>query len=257
MFTSAPVNSIRSHMVRSAVLLLGLFLISLPSLAQVESSLQSEEETDTNLDMLPEYGIIDAEAPTLRGTQMPGMQGQEEREPVTLTLLPRVGVSLPGVGGFGDIPREIGETFQGETRALAGGLSLGYESRERVLNGRLTGIYRRKTVFTFFSSTSKADLSYLALTADLVVRPIAGGMVQPYLIAGAGAHKLNLYGSGFPNTSSNWEMTAQAGLGMDVRLSESGLSFGLELLDYLSNFDEDGGPAHSPFLTGVVGIPLF
>ncbi len=182
---------------------------------------------------------------------------QEDSEPVTLTLSPRAGISLPGVSGFGDIPREIGETFQGEERAVGGGLSLGYESRERVINGRLTGIYRRKTVITLFSNTGKVDLSYFALTADLVVRPVAGGMVQPYLIAGAGGHKLSFYGSGASNTSSDWELTGQAGVGLDVRLSESGLSFGLELLDYLSNFDEDGGPAHSPFLTAVVGIPLY
>lgn len=180
------------------------------------------------------------------------MQGQGDRDGTTLTLIPRAGISIPGVGGFGDIFSQIGES----PNSISGGLSLGYESRERILNGRLTGMYRRQTAFTTFAGTTKADISYTAVTADLVVRPLSGVVVQPYLIAGVGAHKLTYYGSQSGAFSSDWELSVQTGLGLDVQLTESGISLGVELLDYLANVADDADIGHSAFLTGVVGIPI-
>ncbi|MDZ7772779.1 MAG: hypothetical protein U5K31_08585 [Balneolaceae bacterium] len=185
------------------------------------------------------------------------MQGQGDSDDVTLTLIPRAGVSVPGVAGFGDIFTQVGEVFQGGPTSISGGLSLGYESRERVLNGRLTGIYRRKTTIPTFTGSTKADISYTAITADLVVRPLSGIVVQPYLIAGVGAHKLAYYGSQSAAISSDWELAVQTGLGLDVQLHESGYFLGVELLDYLANVADDADIGHSAFLTVTVGIPLF
>jgi hypothetical protein len=178
----------------------------------------------------------------------------------TLTLMPKAGLFLSGVSSFGDISGEAASVLDGEQSVLAWGGSIAFGSRNGPVNLRLTGLHTTGSLVSAPEGAT-ADGSAVrdqvfALTGDLVARPIPRFIVQPYGIGGLGARRLSVQQLEEFDPGSQWDLTAQVGVGVDVRVGN--VTIGLEAVDYLTGFAEtDSDVQHDAFLFLALGIPIF
>lgn len=175
---------------------------------------------------------------------------------VSLTLIPRIGAFLSGVSTLEAIPNAAGRAPQNEESVLTWGGSLAFGSRDGPVNLRLTAARTAgslaSTEDTDGSSPQAARERILALTGDLVVRPVPRLLLQPYVIGGMGTRRLSVSTEEDPN----WDLAAQVGLGVDVRLDD--VTLGLEFVDYMTGLPgTDGDLQHDTFIFLHAGVPLF
>lgn len=206
--------------------------------------------------------ITDSDVKTLE-VQLGQVASAQTADNVALTLMPRLGAFLSGVGSVGDISGEVGAALGRAQSVLSWGGSVAFGSRNGTVNVRLTGL---RTTGSLVSTTEGVESAagttpnkLLFLTGDLVLRPIPRVLVQPYALGGVGARRLSVeaFGgtAGEVNVDPRWDPSVQVGIGADVRVGN--VTLGLEVVDYLSGFDSDGGLQHDAFVFAAVGIPVF
>ncbi|WP_445665586.1 hypothetical protein [Fodinibius sp. AD559] len=175
-------------------------------------------------------------------------------------LIPKGGFSLPGVSSFGDITGLAGSSLQNQTSVFTWGSSLTMGSRDGFANLRLSGLHRSASTVTTLQNdqitTTEVDMSFSALSAEVVLKPLPRIIVQPYAIAGYGARKLSFDGGSGSNIDQSWKQTVPIGAGVDIPLGGEGVVLGVEMVDYISNFSGEGTKRHDAFLFGYIGIPL-
>jgi len=184
----------------------------------------------------------------------------DDHENASFFLVPRGGMSMPGVSSLGSLAGGAGETIQGKQSVITWGGSLVFGSRNG-LNLRLTGLHRSGTIATVLQddriTTTEIEETFSALSAELVLRPFPRILIQPYLVGGLGFRKISQGGQTTTNPGKGWKTAVPLGAGVDLQLADGGVVLGLEAVDYLSGFSGDGSLRHDAFLMGYVGFPLF
>jgi len=177
---------------------------------------------------------------------------------VALTLMPRAGLFLSGTGSFWDIAGEVSSSLSDKQSVFTWGASLAFGSRDGPANFRLTGLRTTGSLASTpggRASASAVPNKMLALTGDVVVRPVPRFLVQPYGIGGAGTRRLTISQAQGAGTEARWDAALQVGLGVDLRIGNTTL--GAEVVDYLTGFGRsDQGLQHDAFLFLTFGIPL-
>lgn len=179
---------------------------------------------------------------------------------VSITLMPRGGLFLSGVSSLEDISGEAGAALGGEKSVLTLGGSIAFGSRDGPANLRITGLHTTGSlVSTQEGTTSPADFrreSILALTGDLVVRPLPRLLVQPYAIGGLGARRIAAPQRDEIASHARWDLAAQIGVGADLRLGN--VTLGVEVVDYLTGSADSGNSfQHDAFVFLTLGIPVY
>lgn len=188
-------------------------------------------------------------------------------EGVTLTLMPRGGLFLSGVSSFEDVSGEVGSALDGQQSVFTYGGSAAFGSRDGPVNLRLTGLRTNSSLVSTTEGVETAPDSagtgrvrdrMFVLTGDVIVRPIPRFLIQPYAIGGMGAQRRSIRPRGGGSVDSRWDVTAQMGAGVDVRLGSSGVTLGVEVVDYLTGFTGSGGGVqHDAFVFLTLGVPIF
>ena len=176
-----------------------------------------------------------------------------------VTLTPKGGLSLPGVGSLGSLPSQTSATLSGQQSVLTYGGSLNFGSRNG-LDFRLTGLYRKGSITTVLQNDQITETeipeTFTAFSADLMLRPFPRIIVQPYVVGGIGLRKISYEGTGSVSVDESWQSTVPLGIGADIQLGDNGLILGAEMVDYLSNLGGQSDMRHDAFLFGYIGIPL-
>lgn len=182
----------------------------------------------------------------------------------SLRLIPQVGLYAP-VSDLGRASSTAGAVEIGERESTLGfGLALELGARNTV-SFRLNGAYGTESEVPL-DGTGCTDCTargtVAALTGAVVLRPIPNLIVvQPYLQAGGGLKRFNFdeeaaQAEGWDAFLSDQnELTGQLGVGVELNLL--GFRTLIELSDFVSGFDTEGGEGetqHDFFLT--VGIAL-
>lgn len=173
-----------------------------------------------------------------------------------VVLIPAGGAYLPGVDGLGDISSGVDSVLNGTEATLVLGGTLQLGSPDGPANVRFSGV---KTTSSAVGSrgldTGDAGRrDFLAVTGDLVLRPIPRFLLQPYVLGGGGARRLAPAGD---SGSTSWEFVARVGAGLDVRIGTRGVLVSAEVVDYLSGLTGEGGTEHDAMALVGLGIPLF
>jgi len=176
-----------------------------------------------------------------------------------VTLVPKGGFSLPGVGSLGSLPSQTSATLSGQQSVLTYGGSISFGSRNG-LDFRLTGLYRKGSITTVLQNDQITETeipeTFTVFSTDLMLRPFPRIIVQPYVVGGVGLRKISYEGSGSVSVDESWKSAVPLGIGADIQLGNNGLILGAEMVDYLSNFGGESDMRHDAFLFGYIGIPL-
>lgn len=179
-----------------------------------------------------------------------------------IRLIPQVGLYAPvsDLGTAADGAVEIGK----RESTLGFGLALELAAR-RTVSFRLNGVYGTESevpVDVVGCTDCSARSTVAAVTGSAVFRPLPNLIVvQPYLQAGGGLKRYDFdeddaRAEGVDAfVSDQNELTGQLGLGLEFGVL--GFRMLIELSDFISGFDTEGGEGetqHDFFLT--VGIPL-
>jgi hypothetical protein len=164
-------------------------------------------------------------------------------------IVPTVGAFIPASDFRG--VREGADQVRLEREATLG-LSLNVE----------VGLFRASLAYASGATISErgaegrtGDGSVLAVAADLLLRPISGGPLQPYLLGGAGLKRQDFSFeddglSSNPLPDGSRDLTLHFGGGLDLMLGGIGLRF--EVSDFLSRDDEGSFRQHDAFV--MVGL---
>lgn len=179
-----------------------------------------------------------------------------------VVLIPLGGAYLPGVEGPGDVTAGVDSVLGGSETTVVVGATMQLASPDGPANVRLSGMKSTSAVVaTEGIETGGTDRKeFLALTGDLVLRPIPRFLLQPYILGGAGAQRITpAAGDGGAGTSgsASWEFVGKVGAGLDLRIGTRGVLVSAEVVDYLSNIGSDGEVGHDAMALVGLGIPLF
>lgn len=175
-------------------------------------------------------------------------------------LIPHGGAYLPGVDGIGDIKTGVDSLLGGRDMTLVLGGTLQFASPDGPVNFRISGVRTTSSVVSTreIGDTRTRTEDFMALTGDLVLRPIPRFLVQPYVLGGAGAYGTEVAGEGADLTDTEqWNFVGKVGGGVDVRVGTRGVVVSAEVVDYLSGFGNDGGVSHDALALVGLGVPIF
>ncbi len=175
-------------------------------------------------------------------------------------LIPHGGAYLPGVDGLGDIKTGVDSLLEGQDMTLVLGGTLQFASPDGPLNFRISGV--RTTARVVSTEEVGGDQArtedFMAITGDLVLRPIPRFLVQPYILRGAGAHGTGIAGESAGSTDAEeWNFIGKVGGGVDVRIGTRGVVVSAEVVDCLSGFGDDGDLSHDALALVGLGVPIF
>lgn len=191
----------------------------------------------------------------------PEPPGQTASESARLTLIPKAGAFLAGASSLEDVSGELGAVDGDQRSVFTWGASVAIDARDGPVDLRLTGL---RTTGSLVSTAEGAEptspprrKSILALTGDVVLRPLPRLLVQPYLVTGAGGRRLTSSGGSGSSQDADprWDATVQVGGGVDLRLG--GITVGLEAVDYVTGLmDQGNGTQHDVFALFTLGVAL-
>lgn len=186
---------------------------------------------------------------------------EQTSEEEIVTLIPRGGLSLPGVSSLGEVTGQAQSKLTGGNSVFTWGGSVEFGSRDGIATVRATGLHRKGKIVSTLQNdqfaTTEINENFTALTADLVLRPIPRILVQPYAIGGFGFRNISYGGQSAGDADEGWKSVAQIGAGVDINIGTEGFFLGVEMIDYISNFSSEGSLRHDAFMLGTIGIPLF
>lgn len=206
-------------------------------------------------------GLLLLSPPSSFAQSVDGSDGGSSAD-AAVVLIPLGGAYLPGVEGPGDVTAGVDSVLGGsETTVVVGG-TIQMASPDGPVNVRLSGMKSTSAVVaTGGIETGGTDRKeFLALTGDLVLRPIPRFLLQPYILGGAGAQRITpAAGDGGTGASgsASWEFVGKVGAGLDLRIGTRGVLVSAEVVDYLSNIGGDTEMGHDAMALVGLGIPLF
>lgn len=180
-----------------------------------------------------------------------------------IALVPKIGFYTPATD-LVDAAQAGGAIVDDRGGSLAVGLALDLSLPVSPVDLRVGFDYVTNSEFKVGDGTSEStvDQQMLALTGDLVLRPLPRLIVlQPYVLAGAGIKK---YSFDFKDASADSfddenDFTVHGGLGLDLGLGP--LSLVAEASDYVSWFKpegaEDSKTQHDVFIMAGIRVGMF
>lgn len=182
-----------------------------------------------------------------------------------LQIMPKAGVYIPGndLATIRDGAEEIRTKLEGSF-AIGLALELARSGAPVGLRGNFDYITGTTITEDGIDRSDRSETTMLALTGDLVLRPIPRLLIlQPYLLGGAGVKRYqfdreSLGGSladAFP--ADRTDFAVHLGAGLEVGLGF--LSLTAEVSDYISRFEadgQDGGRKLQNDVFAMVGVRL-
>lgn len=178
-----------------------------------------------------------------------------------MSLVPRAGLYLSGVSSVEQLSGAVDSAGAARQSPVVAGASLVFGGRESAANVRMSGL---KTMGSLASTGGGETGSLvrdglLLLTGELVIRPVPGLPVQPFLVGGAGGRRLTVRdpSSGSDPTTS-WKATAEVGAGIDLGLGGGDALIQAEVVDFITKSSGSGaGLQHDALFLLNLWLPLF
>ncbi len=197
----------------------------------------------------------------LSPTSSPAQSSDGGGSDAAVVLIPHGGAYLPGVSGLGDVTAGVDSLLGGSEMTFVAGATLQFGSPDGPANFRLSAVSTTEAVVTreTLPTEGASTQDFLAVTGDLVLRPIPRFLIQPYIVGGAGGHRSSPWtsGSGEGDASDSWRLVGKVGGGVDLRLGTRGVVISAEVVDYLSDFGGEGDLSHDGMALVGLGIPMF
>jgi hypothetical protein len=150
--------------------------------------------------------------------------------------IPGIDVHLGARAGLFSPLGKIGEDSSGRETTVSPGLAFGasveFDIPLSPINVRANvDAAMGRSIEVEGQEVPGSEVDIIAITGDLVFRPLPRVIFQPYLLAGAGIKRYTLEGGPEPET----DFTGHLGVGGDLKLGA--LSVFGEVSDYISKFD--------------------